>query len=274
MTCVWDADTACVQEQWDALSLEVRERSLMLASSTLQNLTYGRVGSCPVTIRPCPEPVCGCVDLVDSAILGPGYGGSFAPHRGVDGLWYNVCDRHPCSPVSEIDLPGPVGYIESLRIDGNEQDLASGNWRLDDGHLLVWQGSGPSPVPSTQNLNLPDTEVGTWSVTYSRSYPVQADGRIAVAMLAMEFAKACQPKAKCALPRGVTSVVRNGVSFTVEAGLFPNGLTGIETVDIFILKWAPAGSPTRTAAVGDPRSLRNRPRRTNSVPMRVPTGSV
>jgi hypothetical protein len=64
----------------------------------------------------------------------------------------------------------------------------------------------------------------------------------------------------------VTSVVRNGVSFTIEAGLFPGGLTSIEIVDAFILKWAPAGSPTKSATVFNPR--RRSPRRTNTVPQR------
>jgi hypothetical protein len=194
-----------------------------------------------------------------------------------DGQWLNRSCAHTaaadvCGPLSEVDIPGPVGYIESFLIDGEEVDLTTGDWRLDDGHLLVWQGSGDSPVPSVQDLNKPDTEAGTWSITYSKSYPVGADAKIAVGLLAAEFAKACAPKGKCALPRGVTSVVRNGVSFTVEAGLFPNGLTGIDIVDQFILKWAPAGSPQRSATVFDPR--KSAPRVTSSVPVSGNAASV
>jgi hypothetical protein len=189
-----------------------------------------------------------------------------------DGQWLNrACGHTPaatyCKPLSEVDIPGPVGYIDSLKIDGAEVDLTTGDFRLDDGHLLVWQGSGASPLPETQDLNKPDTEPGTWSITYSRSYPVGEDAKIAVAYLAMEFAKACLPKAKCSLPRGVTNVVRNGVSFSVEAGLFPGGLTGIDVVDQFILKWAPAGSPLRNATVFNPG--KSAPRRVNSVPVRT-----
>lgn len=257
MTCAWEADAACLGASWGELDPEVQHRSLMLATSSLQTLTYYRVGSCPITIRPCPEPLpshCGC---------------GFNPHMEHDGRWYNNCvHRTSCSALSEFKIPGPVGYIESLLIDGVEQDLASNDWRLDDGHILVWQGIGASPLPATQDLNLPDTEPGTWSLTYSKSYPVLADGRLAVAYLAAEFAKACQPKGKCALPRGVTSVTRNGVSFTVEAGLWPGGLTGIDVVDQFILKWAPAGSPQRSAVIGDPNSLLHQPRVTNSLPLR------
>lgn len=265
MTFVWTPDPGCLGAAWDDLAPEVQQRSLMLASSALQTLTYGRVGTAPVTIRPCPGMSRAACRHAHEVGLGYRW---FVPY--VDGLgqWRNeVCGcTIDCTPLSEIDLPGPVGFIDSFKIDGVEQDLVSGNWRLDNGHLLVWQGSGPSPVPSTQAIDLPDTEPGTWSITYSRSHPVSADGQMAVAYLAMEFAKACQPKAKCSLPRGVTNVVRNGVSFSVEAGLFPGGLTGIDIVDQFILKWAPAGSPTRNAVVFDPS--RAAPRRIGAVPTR------
>lgn len=259
MTCTWEADTECLGTTWDGYTPEVQERALMLATSALQSLTLNRVGTCPITIRPCPNTVaCGC---------------SFWPHMEADGRWYNNCGhRSPCTPLGEIDLPGPVGYIDSLKIDGSPVTLDDGDWRLDNGHLLVWQGAGESPIPTTQDLNKPDTEPGTWSITYSQSYPVALDGRIAVGLLAAEMAKACAPKGKCSLPRGVTSVVRNGVSFTLEAGLFPNGLTGIDLTDQFILKWVPAGTPNRTATVFTPRD--NPPRRTSMVPMRTPIGSA
>lgn len=265
MTCTWDADANCLGSAWTDLDPEVQERALMLATSSLQALTLNRVGTCPITIRPCPQVSCPCY------VAREGMSPSFTPWRDTDGTWYNSCG-HVCSPLSEVDIPGPVGYIDALRIDGVEQVLDNGDWRLDDGHLLVWQGDGVSPIPATQDLNKADTETGTWSITYSRSYPVLQDGRIAVAMLAAEFAKACIPKTKCSLPRGVTSVVRNGVSFTVNAGLFPSGLTNIDVTDQFILKWAPAGAPLRTAQVFDPR--KRPPRRTNAVPQRAPSGSV
>lgn len=274
MTCTWEPDPACLTAEWDALDAAEKARALMLATSSLQMLTYYRVGTCPITIRPCPQPrPCGCWGVFGVAA----FDRPWTAVLSADGLWYNCgnCGRK-CAPLSEIDIPGPVGYVDSLVIDGVPQDLWNGDWRLDNGHLLVWQGDGPSPIPSTQNLSKPDTEPGTWSITYSKSYPVAEDGRLAVAYLAMEFAKACTPRAKCSLPRGVTSVVRNGVSFTIEAGLFPGGLTGIEIVDAFILKWAPAGSPTRTAQVFNPGAMgrKSRFRQTGVVPLRGPLGSA
>ena len=276
MTCVWDPDPGCLGSSWDDLDPEVQERSLMLAPSSLQMLTYNRVGTCPVTIRPCAtDRPCGCAREPYS--------------RG--GQWSSCRDM--CRSASEIVLPGPVGAIYAIVIDGvavayeEGWDIAAWDtlvwdrqydmtdFRLDEGHLLVWQGSGPSPFPETQDLNKPLSEPGTWGIVYSQSYPVGQDGRLAVATLAMEFANACKPRGKCSLPKGVTNVVRNGVSFTVEAGLFPGGLTGMEIVDTFILKWAPAGSPLRRAVVFDPRG-KNYRRTTlgSSVPGALPGGSL
>ena len=259
MTCVWEPDTACLTDFWDTLDPDVQERSLMLATSSLQMLTNYRVGTCPITVRPCLADPYPC-------------GHAWWPYL-LNGQWYNgcPCDTH-CDPAFEIELPGPVGWVESIQVSGNELDLD--DWRLDDGYKLVWQGEGTSPIPLHQNLDAPLGATGTWAVTYSRSYQVPADGKLAVAYLAMEFAKACVPKTKCSLPRGVTNVVRNGVSFTIDAGLFPGGLTNIDVVDQFILKWAPAGSPTRTATVFDPSRRKSTFRRTSGVPRGSAFGSL
>lgn len=262
MTCVWTPDQDTLDENgWSEYDPDQQERALLLASSSLVALTYGRVGACPITIRPCsePAPVCGCW-----------------PNPTLwEGVWYNQCQhRTVCKATSEYAIPGPVGYISSFKIDGTDQITDDAdfytNWRLDDGHILVWQGEGTSPLPSTQDLDKPDTEAGTWSITYSRSYPVLKDGEIAVAFLALEFAKGIKPKGKCALPRGVTNVVRNGVSFTVQAGLFPGGLTNIDATDQFILKWVPLGMPSQRAQVFDPlKNFTNPARRTNTVPRKA-----
>ncbi len=233
MACVWEPDLSCLGPEWGALDEDMQERALMLATSSLQMLTYNRVGACPITIRPTP------------VVVG------------------SSCETPPLR-LREYALPGPVGYISSLIVDGVLLDPWSADWRMDDGHILVWQGEGISPLPASQDLTKPLTEEGTWGITYSRSHPVGQDGKIAVAALAMEFANACKPKGKCALPRGVVNVVRNGVSFSVEAGLFPGGLTGLNVPDEFILKWAPAGAPRQAARVFDPAVLKDH-RTTNSV---------
>lgn len=252
MVTTWIPDPDSLGAEWEALAPSVKTRALRLATSSLQMLTYYRVGTEPVTVRPCPvRPTCGC---------GP---------------------VNPCGCVgyvSEIDLPGPVGGIYAIIIDGRivaasegwERDSWDGltedilydmsAFRVDNGHLLVWQGEGESPFLSVrQDLGKPLSHENTWGVVYSRSYPVGEEGRIAVALLAKEYAKGLgKINGKCSLPKGVTNVVRNGVTFTIEAGLFPGGLTGNDIVDAFILQWAPAHSPIRTASVFDPKKMKPR----------------
>lgn len=269
MTFTWTPDFTGIQAKWDAITdTAIKERSLVLATAALQMLTNNRVGTPPITIRPCPEDRLCAHDWEPYRM--------FSDENVVlnGGRWLNPCGCRTarwCAPLNEIDIPGPVGFIDRLKVDGAEVDITTPEWRLDNGHLLVWQGTGPSPIPRTQDLNKPDTEVGTWSLTYSNSYPVSAAGRIAVAWLALEFTAAFKPTGKCALPRGVTNVVRSGVSFTIEAGMFPNGLTGIDAADSYILSWTPPGSPTRTATVFDPRKRHDtNPRIVSKVPRRTP----
>src|SRR6478735_1811284 len=108
MTCSWTPDPGCLANSWDELDPAVQERSLLLATSSLLTLTYNRVGTCPITIRPVTDP----------------------------------CE--PCAPgrtLCEVALPGPVGFVSRFVINGEEQDINSDDWRLDDGHILVWQGT-------------------------------------------------------------------------------------------------------------------------------------
>lgn len=253
MTWTWETDPKTLGSSWESADPDDKERALVLATDAMVMLTLNRVGTPPITIRPISrERQCGCL---------------WAPARFSDGMWLNGCGCRTARwyrPVSEIDLPGPVGFIDSVKVDGAALNLDG--FRLDNGHLLVWQGEGVSPIPETQDLNRPDTAAGTYSVTYSRSYAVDLSGRMAVSALALQFLKGMKPKGSCDLPRGVRSVTRSGVSFTIESGLFPNGLTGIDAVDPFILKWAPAGAPSRTAQVFSPRDARAR--LTSAVPRR------
>ncbi len=249
MSDVWvPRFTESQASEWAEYAEDVREAALRSAVSTLTTLTNNRVGTPPITVRPLPEEglgaTCGCV------------GGSRATTAG------------------EVALEGPVGFVDYVKVDGEFLDLD--DFRLDDGHILVWQGDGPSPIPAAQDLSKPDTDPGTWSVSYSRSYPVSEEGQTALARLALEMASAYAPSRgrQCNLPKGVQNVTRQGVSFVIEAGLFPGGLTGIELVDIFILKWVPVGFlGNRSAQVFSPRRLKTQ-RVASSLPRRMSRGSI
>jgi hypothetical protein len=60
--CVpWELDSACCGE-WSTLAPDLRERATVLAWDTMRVLSGGRVGACPVTMRPCltaPCQLCG-----------------------------------------------------------------------------------------------------------------------------------------------------------------------------------------------------------------------
>lgn len=213
--CMWPINPSeCDMTDWDTLDEAVQVRSLHLASNALHRLTAGRVTNCPVTIRPCSPGGCSCR-----------YG----------------CLS--CTSGCEIQLP-IVGKVLEVKVDGTALPLS--DFRVDSNRIIVWQGEGDCPFLHPQNLKHRDDEPGTWSITYLPGYPVDSAGATAVTALALEFAKACEGDDSCALPRGVTAVVRFGMTFDVDDSLFPNGETGIELVDAFIHQWNPQRRTQRT----------------------------
>ena len=226
----WPIDTGCCAD-WDSYDDAVKARSAALAVQTLRMLTAYQVGGCPVTVRPC-SPACGLgYDRYDTLL-----GRTYWPVN-YAGTWINTCG---CSTecghaLSEIDLPMPVGGIEAVWVDGAILDPAS--YRLDNGHLLV--RTDGEKWPATQDLSLPYSAVGTIAVTYLNANPVDGLGAYAAGVLACEYAKACTTGAKCRLPSGVTSIVRQGVSMDIQSGAFPDGVTGIREVDAYIHRWNP-----------------------------------
>lgn len=256
--CLWPMDPACKTDVWDTYEPEVQLRALALASSTLQRLTGYRVGGCPITVRPLLSKGICFLPLRLSVPL-PGY----APYINSQGTWVNftgVVHDNPCT----VELPPPVGMVEVVKVDGVELDW--NDFAIDNGNLLVWLGEGECPWPEDQDITLPDTEVGTFSVTYWNSHPVDSLGAYAVGILALEFAKACGGGAggsKCRLPANVVTVVRSGVTYELEGGSFPSGFTGIREVDTYIASWNPNGL-RQEATVYVPRRHRRRDPRFNT----------
>ncbi|MGO1566462.1 MAG: hypothetical protein ACTHXC_00430 [Brachybacterium sp.] len=250
----------------DPVTLARLERSEMLAWYSLASLCAYQVGVCPTVVRPCAV---GCipggtwVTAVAGSTSGAGMpsmniGGSFNPHIS-GGVWLNSCGCRSskdcsCSSIDEVILPGPVGSIESVEIDGVTIDPTL--YRVDNGNRLV-AVSDELVWPSCQNMSAPAGDPDTFIVTYYRGAAPNDMTRAAAGVLAAEFYDACSGK-NCRLPRGVTNVARNGVTYEVESHLFESGSTGIPEVDAVIRIYNPyrMKSAPRILSPDGPRSPR------------------
>lgn len=239
--CPWPVDPGCFEDGWDNLEDDVKTRAVALASATLRRLTAYRVGGCPIKVRPCRKAcfsgstLPAYVYYAWSGRYGMGMGSGAPP----DGLWINSCgctgDCHCSARRCAILLPRPASNVSEVKVNGSV--VAPSDYALTDGHLS-YVGAGDCPWPTCQDLSLPDTQAGTFSVTYLNSYPVDASGAYAAGVLANEFALACQGKT-CQLPLGVRTVARQGVTYDIQPGAFPDGFTGIREVDTYISLWNP-----------------------------------
>ena len=265
-SCEYTADQLAEMRE-DPAQLARMERAEALAWYSLAALCAYRIGVCPITVRPCSV---GClnssVTYMDAIASGGRHGAlptatigkSFTPMI-TGGNWVNSCgclagDDCSCSALDEVYLPGPVGEIVEVRIDG--EVVPADQYRVDNGNRLV--SMGPA-WPTCQDLSKPGGAEGTFEVTYYRGAAPNEITRMAAGVLAVEFYRACAGDKKCRLPRGVTSVARNGVSYEVDAGLFSDGYTKIPEVDAVIRIFNP------NRLMGAPRVLspdgRRSPRR-------------
>jgi hypothetical protein len=222
----WPVDTGCCNA-FDDYDIEVQDRAIALATSTMRALTGFQVGGCPRTVRP-------CTTNCDSQWGNSPYYGNFYPLNWA-GVWTNCGCQGGCIH-NGLELPKPVGSVDRVTIDG--VDLDPDEYRTINGNILI--RTDGEAWPTTQDLTKPDTEDGTWSVTYLNAYPVDANGAYAAGLLACEYAKACSGSS-CSLPSGVREIARAGVTMTIAPGAFPNGLTGIRAVDAYLRVWNPNG---------------------------------
>jgi len=224
--CAWPLDTSCDTATWDGFDPATQARAAALASETLHRLTGGRVGGCSVTVRPC-DPSTGWNHGLGAYYLGR----DFWPVN-YGGEWHNVC-YCPCDPQG-VRLVPPIGRVDEVKVDGLVVDPAE--YAVSGDRLL---STGKIVFPATQDISLPDTEPGTFSVTYLNAHPVDSSGAATAGRLAIEYGKACTGK-KCRLPDGVTTIVRQGISMEIAAGDFPGGQTGIREIDTYLALWNPA----------------------------------
>lgn len=184
---------------------------LLFASDVLYQLS-GRQwpGAVTETVRPLG---CGCV-------AGPG------PRRPA-GTWCG------CGGVDRLELARrPLVSVDEVKVDGQVLDPSA--YTVDDDRWLVRLDG--HDWPSSQDLRLADTEVGTWSVTYTGGVAPPVGGVKSAASLACQLMAAATPDTECRLPQRITAITRQGVTVAVldPLTLFADGLTGLAEVDLWL----------------------------------------
>lgn len=245
----WDLECATFPE---GTSEQIRAMAAMAATEALWNRTKRQFGTCAVTLRPCRKdcfpawpwiPISGWNNLTGGMWPWP------QPAL-VAGNWINIacgsCNSGcSCASVSEVRLPYPVNSIVSVKVDG--VTLPSSAYRVDNDNLLVRLDG--DEWPRCNDLNLPDTEPGTWSVTARYGDDVPELGKLAAGQLAVEIAKRCVNASGCTLPQGtVQQVTRQGVTkvFFDSDKAFAQGMLGLYWADMFIKTYNPSGTGLAT----------------------------
>lgn len=161
--------------------------------------------------------------------------------------------------AGELILKSPVFAVTAVKVDGvtlpTSQYQLYNNRRLvrlknAQGNLLSW--------PTSQRLDIAETEVGTFSVTYQWGRGVPVGGRVAAQVFACQLAKYINNDSDCALPDRMVSVTRQGLSQTImdPSQFIKEARTGLYLVDTWLGAVNPHGARRRATITG-PDSIRS-----------------
>lgn len=159
---------------------------------------------------------------------------------------------HNCQVAPpEVELGGyPVISVDTVLIDG--VTIPPEEYRVDDYKVLVRVRPTASSMPTEktgwpvcQRLDLPDTEPGTFAVTFTYGTPPPAGGKEAAISLAAELALIWggADDSLIRLPQRITQVVRQGETLTIadKQDFLDKNRTGLPDVDMWIKSVNPAG---------------------------------
>lgn len=225
--CEWPVDHTCLPEAESGDGSQ--DAAVDLAIHVLWALSGRQFGLCPVIVRPCiPTDYCTANGPVTSYVLS---------REGSS--WLTLACGCPGACVSSgpgmVHLPGPAQSVTEVNLGGEILD--------EDGYVLegdvLYRIGANWPA---QNLTRPIGYPGAWSVQYLRGNPVPPGVDKLTGLLAREFLTACAGGA-CRLPRTVTQVSRQGVSYQIydPQQIYSSGKTGLSEVDL----WLSAVNPNR-----------------------------
>lgn len=164
---------------------------------------------------------------------------------------YSELTADGMSPDSRIKLRGrPVTKIHAIR-NRTGSILDPSNYYLVD-HSTVHIKAGTAWTPC-------NTEI-----TYTYGTPVPAVGKMAARTLAIEFIKLWTNDSDCELPQRVTSVTRQGVSYTIldNQEFIEELRTGLYVIDLFLKTVNPdnARRKSKVFSPDQPRARRYSPK--------------
>lgn len=205
---------------------------------SIRALMGGALSITPTALRP-NQPTCSPRTYYAAPVGSPGI---LDPYVGLDGQWYNRGlawrpEGCSCADPRSILLPGPIGRIESITVDGVEVPGAA--YQVLDGQWLMRLDGGA--WPRHQDMWAPMTEEHTFAVSYFQGTAPDELDAFAAGVLATEFYNLLKSgdKEKCRLPRNVTNVVRQGVSYDMSTSGFADGKSGIPEVDAIVSRRNP-----------------------------------
>lgn len=211
------------------------------ASRILWALSGRRFGLCTGVLRPCADD---CGDYA-AFPLWSGRAGYTMPPWDFYRLPYcagGCLGGCACTHIPSLRLPDTVHSVVEVKLDGTP--MPTGSYRLERRLLSRTDGRA---WPRCNDLPLPDTEPGTWSVTALFGEEVPDSGRLAMGEMVCEILKAGSG-VDCRLPPGVTQLVRQGVtiSYPDVGQLLKDGRTGLYLVDLFLASENPDGLKRRS----------------------------
>jgi hypothetical protein len=164
---------------------------------------------------------------------------------------YSELTSDGMSPDSRIRLRGrPVTKIHSIRNRTGSIIDPSSYYLVEHSTVHIKAGTPWTPC---------NTEI-----TYTYGTPIPAIGKMAARTMAIEFIKLWSDDDTCALPQRVTSVARQGVSYTIldQQEFIQELRTGIYVIDLFIKTVNPDGARRKSKVFSpdQPRARRYSPK--------------
>ena len=237
--------------------------SAIAATEVLYRLSGKQfTGNCgPVTDRPVARPI--NADSRGWISRNWSYGGYGSTSSMFMGMPPVVSQYGPTYPPEIIFYDYPINEILLVKIDG--QVIPPDEYELREHRRLVRMRVSATSTPTdrwgwptSQIQDLPDTEEGTFSVTYTFGADPGQGGRMAAIALAEYFAL---PRLgdTTRYPTRVSSISRQGVSAQVVSpiDMVSKGMTGVTEADLWLMTVNPTKA-RRQAQVWSPDRQANR----------------